>query len=160
MKFPEPGKCPRVFICHPLLSSWVEFNYPPNFGVCARCWDWPRHFEWEAVYIPENPRKARPGERGSEAANGPEMCKFLRVRCCLLSFRNYYTIVKIFRGKIRASACPPLTSVAHKAPPHLQPVEESALPTHSENRITQADLNCRCAQLLLSLTPVRLSRAI
>lgn len=26
MKLPEPGKCPRVFICHPLLSSWVEFN--------------------------------------------------------------------------------------------------------------------------------------
>lgn len=26
-------QCPQVFICHPLLSSWVEFNYPTNLGV-------------------------------------------------------------------------------------------------------------------------------
>jgi hypothetical protein len=26
-------QCPQVFICHPLLRSWVEFNYPTNLGV-------------------------------------------------------------------------------------------------------------------------------
>ena len=40
-------QCPQVFICHhPLLSSWVEFNYPTTLGVAmpdVRCW--PRHFK-------------------------------------------------------------------------------------------------------------------
>lgn len=26
-------QCPQVLICHPLLSSWVEFNYPTNLGI-------------------------------------------------------------------------------------------------------------------------------
>ena len=34
-------QCPQVFICHhPLLSSWVEFNYPTTLGVAmpdVRC---------------------------------------------------------------------------------------------------------------------------
>lgn len=41
-------QCPQVFICQPLLSSWVEFNYPTNLGVAMPdIGYWPRHFKWK-----------------------------------------------------------------------------------------------------------------
>lgn len=41
-------QCPQVLICHPLWSSWVEFNYPTNLGVALPdVGYWPRHFEWK-----------------------------------------------------------------------------------------------------------------
>lgn len=52
-------QCPQVFIWHPLLSSWVEFNYPTNLGVAVPdVGYWPRHFRWKDLSLPERAGKA------------------------------------------------------------------------------------------------------
>lgn len=119
MKLPEPGMCPQVCICHPPLSSWVEFNYLTNFGVCARCWYWPRHFKEGELNISKQAREVRLGKNGVWSWEHGWNVQVSSSQMLPLSSTNCQAVVKSAQGRSRASACPPLTTVKHKEPPHL-----------------------------------------
>lgn len=63
-------QCPQVFICHPLLSFWVEFNYPTNLGVALPDVEyWPRGFKWKSSWIPKRMGNSTWEEKGCKTGD-------------------------------------------------------------------------------------------
>ena len=96
-------QCPQEFICHPLLSSWVEFNYPTNLGVAMPdIGYWPRHFKWKDLCIPE--RAVWGG--GTLNLGMWNLWWVPWARCYSLRPKNHCAFVRVIREGLGASPKP------------------------------------------------------
>lgn len=108
-------QCPQVFICHPLLRSWVEFNYPTNLGVATPdVGDQPGDSHGRSWYVREKAGKADVEGRTLSGRKG-EM---------KLGAQSWMGLLKPQESKvIREGLGAPPTLIRHEESHRLEPVE-------------------------------------